>query len=246
MIASTSASTSNGSSNSTFTSSASTDVIQIIPACITNPVVRDLYPALLEHNRTYGNPNIPLGTPHGRACEHIRRLKVQNKLSDAEIILLEQLQFRFYSLEQVYETSDFEDLFARLLTYAADHDGDVSPPKKYHKDPELGAWVTGVRRKGPESVFPQERVQRLEAIGFLWTSPRACGSKFMLQLKILSDQVAAQTPNVFGEEKIQIWVRAQQEAAKRGTLSLTRRHYMVELLQREDWVETERPWEAAV
>jgi hypothetical protein len=44
------------------------------------------------------------------------------------------------------QTDRFDDFVQRLISYAAQHDGDVSPPKKYPADPELGAWVTAVRR----------------------------------------------------------------------------------------------------
>lgn len=35
-------------------------------------------------------------------------------------------------------------MFEKLLKDRGEY-GDVSPPKKYNYDPELGSWVTGIR-----------------------------------------------------------------------------------------------------
>jgi hypothetical protein len=49
---------------------------------------------------------------------------------------------------------------------------------------------------------------------------------------------------VWDNPQHQKWIRAQQVAAQKGTLSATRQHYIQELLQTdEQWVTRERPWE---
>jgi hypothetical protein len=174
-------------------------------------------------------------------------LHIQGKLSRQDIALLESLQFQFYNLEQVYETADFDVLFQRLVAFRDENDGNVSPPKKYAPDPELGAWVTGIRRKGLNGVHPQHLAQ-LSRIDFQWTSPRVCGSAFMKQYRTLSERIEKQKAGgdatVWGDPEVQTWIQAQQQAAKRGTLSETRQHYLQEMLGgRADWIEMERPWE---
>jgi len=188
-------------------------------------------------------------------------LAIQQKLSPEEVSWLESIAFRFHTLEQVYETADFNELYQRLVQYQADNDGDVSPPKKYKPDPELGAWVTGIRRKGPENVDPQHKVL-LDATGFQWVSPRACGSQFMNQYRDIlarleqekqqqqaagASSSATATSTVWQDVTVQKWIRSQQEAARRGTLSETRRHYLETMLRHnENWVEQERPWEVVL
>jgi len=201
------------------------------PSSIQSPVLRQVYPALLEHKRQYGNPNIPLGTSEGRQCQTLRRLHIQQKLTDDEVLLLENLGFLFHSLEQVYETGDFDDLYQRLLKYLQET-GDVSPPKKYPADPELGAWVTGIRRLGPNKVQP-EHVDKLNDISFQWTSNRKCGSAFMKQYRQIQERLAAEGDSVLEDADIQKWIQAQREAAPR--MSETRKHYMERLLGR-DWI----------
>uniref|UniRef100_A0A7S3LCQ6 Helicase-associated domain-containing protein n=1 Tax=Amphora coffeiformis TaxID=265554 RepID=A0A7S3LCQ6_9STRA len=133
---------------------------------IVSPVLRQVYPNMIKHMEEYGNPNIPLGSSDGRHCETLRRLNTQNKLTEHETELLADLGFRWHNLEEVYKVSDFGELYQRLLQYRQENDGDVSPPKKYPKDPELDAWVAGLRRRGPDQVDPVHRV-KLDEIEFV-------------------------------------------------------------------------------
>ncbi|GAX24150.1 hypothetical protein FisN_4Lh232 [Fistulifera solaris] len=210
-----------------------------IPTEIKNAVLKSVYLDMVNFSRENGNPNIPLGSKEGRQCEQLRRLAVQGKLSEQEMELLQKMNFRFYSLEQVYETADFDELYGKLVKYRDENDGDVSPPKKYNKDPELGAWVTGIRRKGKDYLDP-DHVKKLDAIQFDWVSPRGCGSQFMTQYRDLLRR-KSQGEDIFQDEAARKWLRAQQEAAKRGTLSETRRHYMEALMQGKDWVTDKLP-----
>jgi hypothetical protein len=236
-----------------------------------SPVLKQVYPDLLQHVQEYGHPNIPLGSTAGRKCETLRRLHIQQKLSDTDVTLLEHLQFRFHSLEDVYATADFDELYARLVAYQTVTGGDVSPPKKYALDPELGAWVTGIRRvynsknehdkdvaNGDVNRVPNNmnatHVQALNNIGFQWSSPRQCGSSFMQQYRqILQDvetavgesesgnyesAAVAATDIVLSDPQIQQWIQAQREAAKKGSLSETRLHYLATLVG-VDWLSQE-------
>lgn len=202
---------------------------------ISSPVLQQVYPDLLKYVDEYGHPNIPLGSKEGRQCQTLRRLHIQNKLSEEEIEWLDSLGFTWHSLEDVYKYADFDEIFQRLLDYEANHpESNFQVPKKCKEDPELGAWVTGIRRLGKDGVNP-EHERRLDAIGFAWKSARKCGSKFMEQYRILSTRVNDETLGaVVAEESTVKWIRAQQEALKKGKLSQTRVHYMGSLFG-EDW-----------
>ena len=207
-----------------------------IPSFIQSPVLKQVYPALQEHMQQYGNPNIPLGTPQGRQCQTLRRLHIQQKLTDPEVQLLESIGFYFHSLEDVYQTADFDDLYGRLLDYRQQQHDESWPPKKYPSDPELGAWVTGLRRLGPAQVDP-EHADRLNAIDFAWKSDRKCGSAFMQQYRAVRERIQVEgAETVWQDAAVQQWVQAQREAVKRQTLSETRQHYMVQLVG-EGWLE---------
>ncbi|CAB9518814.1 expressed unknown protein [Seminavis robusta] len=210
----------------------------VVPDVITTKVLAQLYPALMEHKAQYGNPNIPLGTSEGRQCNVIRRMQVQEKLTASEVELLKELGFIFHALEDVYEHVDFEEMFPRLEVYKQQHDGSVDIPKKYAPDPELGAWVTGIRRLGKDRVDP-DHVNRLDQVGFVWVSTRKCGSKFMEQYRKIQQRLQDENDPavVWEDEDVVKFVRAQKEAFKRNTLSETRVEYMTRLLGEEWWTE---------
>jgi hypothetical protein len=200
----------------------SAEVEEALPDFLSSPVLRQVYPHLMEYKKLNGHVNIPLGSSAGRQCQTLRRLQLQQKLTDQEVELLSQLQFRFTSLDDVYYQVPFEEMFQRLLDYEQQHPGTgFQIPKKYPSDPELGAWVTGIRRLAPnltadqneesESTPPPtgrihpDHVERLNAIGFTWKSDRKCGSKFMQFYRELhqriQDETQKQTRDVLGNDE---------------------------------------------
>lgn len=207
----------------------------------TSPVLKQIYPKLLEYKETYGHPNIPLGTSEGRKCRTIRRLHIQKKLTDEEVEWLDSLGFIFHSLEDVYKDADFDELFDRLMAYEERHpESNFQVPKKCKEDPELGAWVTGIRRLKKDGVDP-EHAKRLDSVGFAWVSTRKCGSKFMLKYKELVARVEEEgLQRVLEDPEVCRWIKAQQDTMKRGDMSQTRIHYMENTFG-ESWttIETE-------
>ena len=216
----------------TFLSSTSQE-----PSCIESPVLKQVYPYLIQHLEKYGNPNIPLGTSQGRQCETLRRLQTQQKLTPEEVSLLENMGFRFDTLEDVYRKTDFDEMLARLLSHKEQYEKEgYQIPKKFPQDPELGAWVTGLRRLGPTGVDPSH-AKALEEIGFVWKSNRKCGSAFMKQYREIRDRIHTEGEGILTkEESILKWAQAQREAHRRGALSETRCHYMTQLFG-TDWLE---------
>jgi len=195
-----------------------------------SPVLKKHCGDIVQWKEIYGHPNIPLKYQGGKACQILRRLKVQHKLMDEEIAWLEEIGFRFHSLEDVYRFVDFDELLARLLKYEEEHpNNNFQVPKKCPEDPELGAWVTGIRRLGKDGVKPDHE-RRLCEIGFVWKSTRKCGSKFMNQFREWTKEVEARgVETVLEDPKAVAWIQAQQLALKRGTLSQTRVQYMGQL-----------------
>ena len=210
-----------------------------LPSEITTKALVQVYPAMVAHQAEFGNPNIPVGTAEGRQCNIIRSLHIQGKLSPAEVSLLEEMGFIFRALEDVYQNVDFDELFARLEQYKQDHNGDLDIKKKYAPDPELGAWVTGIRRLGKDGVS-KEHAQRLDDVGFVWVSSRKCGGRFMQQYRDLQKRLEEDLEDrdaVFADLDVAKFVRAQKEAYARNVLTEARVEYMTRLLG-DDWWES--------
>ena len=224
--------TSSSSSSTSLFYSEGQDETSGLPASIESPVLKQLYPKLLEHKVQYGHPNIPLGSSEGRQCDTLRRLHIQQKLSPAEEELLTEMGFRFHSLEDVYGKVDFDELFQRLEDYEKEYKTGYQVPKKFVTDPELGAWVTGIRRLGPAKL-DANHTRRLNEIGFAWKSNRKCGSKFMMQYRIyrerLEKEEGGSVEALLQDDEVINWLTAQKRAKERGALSETRTQYLDQL-----------------
>jgi len=206
-----------------------------IPSFIVNPVLAQVYPALIAHNERYGNPNIPLGCTDGKRCKTLRRLHFQNMLTEDETNLLTELGFRFHSFEDVYYECDFDEMLFKLSLYNKEFQT-YQIPKKYEPDPELGAWVTMLRRLRQKNELPRVQIDKLDAVGFEWTSTRKCGSSFMKRyrevLSYLSKVVEAGgevKELVYEDTEIMKWVDAQRQIYENGKLSESRAQYMDDL-----------------
>eukprot|EP00551_Chaetoceros_affinis_P016465 CAMPEP_0203691600 /NCGR_PEP_ID=MMETSP0091-20130426/3887_1 /ASSEMBLY_ACC=CAM_ASM_001089 /TAXON_ID=426623 /ORGANISM="Chaetoceros affinis, Strain CCMP159" /LENGTH=312 /DNA_ID=CAMNT_0050562161 /DNA_START=1 /DNA_END=939 /DNA_ORIENTATION=+ len=216
-----------------------------LPSFVQSIVLKQVYPAMVKHTKEYGNPNIPLGNNDGKKCKTLRRLAFQKKLTDEEMALLEGMNFRFNSLEEVYDEADFDECLERLLKYEEEYKTNYQIPKKYKPDPELGAWVTMIRRIGRDNI-PRDRREKLDAINFAWISTRKCGSSFMSNFRLIKekldkcclvcqDQDTTQNTDedcvkeVLNDVDVKKWIRAQADAAKNGNLSDARIDFMDQL-----------------
>lgn len=206
-----------------------------IPLFITSPVLQLVYPALLRHIEEFGNPNIPLGSTDGKRCKTLRRLHFQNKLTDKEVELLTEIGFRFHSFEDVYNEIEFEDMFKKLVHYYQ-QTNTFQIPKKYDPDPELGAWVTMLRRLYRLNELPQNEIDCLDEVGFEWVSTRKCGSSFMSYYrKVLAHlnevmEAGGDVRKLLEEEhEIRKWIDSQRLSWENGRLSDSRCSYMDKL-----------------
>lgn len=206
-----------------------------IPSFIASPVLTQVYPALVAHKAKFGNPNIPLGSTDGKRCKTLRRLHFQNKLTEAEAALLTEMGFVFHSFEDVYHECDFDEMLGKLMNYHLKFDT-YQIPKKYEPDPELGAWVTMLRRLNNANDLPAIQIEKLDSIGFEWVSTRKCGSSFMKRYREVFAYLAKiveaggdVSELVHEDADVMKWVNAQRLAYENGNLSESRGEYMDDL-----------------
>lgn len=206
-----------------------------VPPFVVSPLLQQVYPALIAHKEKFGNPNIPLGSSDGKRCKTLRRLHFQNKLSKEEEAHLTGLGFRFHSFEDVYYECDFDEMLKKLLEYQREFQT-FQIPKKYEPDPELGAWVTMLRRLKRTDELPGDQVDKLNAVKFEWISTRKCGSSFMSKyrevlnkLKEVADSGGDTAKLLSTDVEIRKWIDAQRTVFDNGKLSESRVQYMDEL-----------------
>jgi hypothetical protein len=87
---------------------------------------------------------------------------------------------------------------------------------------------------GKSMALDVHHQQRLDEIGFSWTSSRKCGSQFMKQYRTLYTDLMDATSDherrkIWEQPTVQNWMAAQRESHRRGTLSATRYQYLQQL-----------------
>mmetsp|Transcript_5644 Transcript_5644/g.7387 ORF Transcript_5644/g.7387 Transcript_5644/m.7387 type:complete len:158 (-) Transcript_5644:339-812(-) len=150
-----------------------------------------------------------------------------------------------------------------LVEYEAEFQTNYQIPKKYKPNPELGAWVTGIRRlynnpskyasttntdTDTKKQLDPTHIDKLNSIGFAWQSTRKCKSPFMTQYRDLKARCSS-SPEEGGdgesihtimkqEPTILKWIQTQQDVYHKGNLSETRTLYLSQLLDNEEWMTT--------
>ena len=140
--------------------------------------------------------------------------------------------FRWNSFEDVYTEVDFDEMLDKLISYKM-KEGTFQIPKKYVSDPELGAWVTMLRRLYSRDALPEDEVQKLNDVGFEWVSSRKCGSSFMTRYREVLEQLSENSENAAmvmeGDAQMKKWIYDQKCVYENGKLSDSRIQYMDDL-----------------
>jgi hypothetical protein len=64
-------------------------------------------------------------------------------------------------------TADWEALFQALVVFK-ENQGHCRVPQRWSENPQLGTWVGYQRKAFRKGKLSEERVARLEALGFEW------------------------------------------------------------------------------
>jgi GNAT superfamily N-acetyltransferase len=129
-------------------------------------VWEEMFEALSEYKRQHGDCKVPnryRGNPKLNAWVNTQRLfKKKGRLSEARIRRLEQIGFVLDPREALWE-----EMFGALLDYCQKH-GDCNVPYEWTSNPKLGKWVVNQRQVKNTRRLSEERIRRLNEIGFQW------------------------------------------------------------------------------
>ena len=132
---------------------------------------------LKEYKEKYGDTLVPnrydVNPQLGRWVDNQRVKYKRNQLSDERIHRLNELGFVWDANEAFWE-----EMFAELKEYKAKY-GDTLVPTIYEDNPKLGRWVSNHRKhykykqSGKDSWLTDERIARLNRVGFVWDAIEA-------------------------------------------------------------------------
>lgn len=173
----------------------------------------------LELPRSY---TIHSGVPVGKWLELQRQVQAgqrPGRLTAKQAAKLEKLGIRWnHRLEAAWEKG-----FASAQKYRTEH-GDLLVPVRYRdkNDFALGEWIVYNRQRYLGGNLTQNRIERLEAIGMVWSTSNdlweqnyAAATQYYLEHGDLEVPIKYETPSGFG---LGVWLGAQRAAHKAGEL----------------------------
>lgn len=171
----------------------------------------------LELPRSY---TIHSGVPVGKWLELQRQVQAgqrPGRLTAEQAAKLEKLGIRWnHRLEAAWEKG-----FASAQKYRTEH-GDLLVPVRYRdkNDFALGEWIVYNRQRYLGGNLTQNRIERLEAIGMVWSTSNdlweqnyAAATQYYLEHGDLEVPIKYETPSGFG---LGVWLGAQRAAHKAG------------------------------
>lgn len=173
----------------------------------------------LELPRSY---TIHSGVPVGKWLELQRQVQAgqrPGRLTAEQAAKLEKLGIRWnHRLEAAWEKG-----FASAQKYRTEH-GDLLVPVRYRdkNDFALGEWIVYNRQRYLGGNLTQNRIERLEAIGMVWSTTNdlweqnyAAATQYYLEHGDLEVPIKYETSSGFG---LGVWLGAQRAAHKAGEL----------------------------
>ena len=173
----------------------------------------------LELPRSY---TIHSGVPVGKWLELQRQVQAgqrPGRLTAEQAAKLEKLGIRWnHRLEAAWEKG-----FASAQKYRTEHGGLLVPVRYRDKnDFALGEWIVYNRQRYLGGNLTQNRIERLEAIGMVWSTSNdlweqnyAAATQYYLEHGDLEVPIKYETPSGFG---LGVWLGAQRAAHKAGEL----------------------------
>ena len=171
--------------------------------------------ALVQYKKEYGDCNVPRRWPKSPKLatwvQNLRTRKMRGRLSANQTHRLEAIGF-------VWDVhlDAWEEMFTALVVYKDKH-GDCKVPAKCRKYPELGRWV---RKQRARVTLTDERIRRLDGIGFIWDVLEAQWEAMFAALLSYKDthddcEVPAKWPE---NPMLGAWVGTQRQKRKNRAL----------------------------
>jgi hypothetical protein len=173
---------------------------------------------LQAYKKAQGNCNVPQDwSENPQLAEWVtnqRQFKKKGKLSEDRIQRLDEIGLVWDTLD-----ASWEKMFAALVIYK-DINGHCNVPHLCSKNPKLGKWVHKQRQKRRNSQLSEERICRLDQIGFLWDILDAWWEeKFAELLAYKEINGHCNVPRHCKNQGLGGWVTTQRTVRKTGLLS---------------------------
>jgi len=194
------------------------------------------YAELLRYKQAHGNCDVPNRWKEdpklGKWVSSQRLLKQQGELSRERMWMLEEIGFN-WGIRSRGAIKPWEARYAELLRYKQAH-GNCDVPNRWKEDPKLGKWVSIQRQLKQQGKLSQERMRKLEEMGFNWGANRGANKPWEARYaELLRYKQAHGNCDVFylwkGNLQFCRWVSCQRLLKQQGKLSQERMRMLEEI-----------------
>ena len=168
----------------------------------------DRYAQRVRWKQIHGTCQVPKAEgPLGRWVARQRELRKKGRLSEDREALLQELDFTWNTNEAAWAAR-----FQQLVDWKEAH-GHTCVPIAYG---ELGMWCAKARQLKRKNKLSQERIEKLESIGFTWSTASADWHERFQLLKAFKERHGH--TDVPFEGELGWWVHSQRQTKRKGRI----------------------------
>jgi superfamily II DNA or RNA helicase len=198
-----------------------------------------MHERLKNYHTQHGNADIPYGWKEdqklARWVNTQRQRRKNDRITEDQVRLLDELGFTWH-----HERGSWEDRLAEVAAFVTKH-GHCEIPLNHPENPKLGRFVNNTRTQWNGGQLSDDRITKLDALGFLWASSRktilaadgisADWQARFEQLKAYKERFGDCSVPVKWNENPQLgtWVSNQRQERKSGTLHPERQRLLDEI-----------------
>ncbi|MDD6309771.1 MAG: helicase associated domain-containing protein, partial [Chlamydia suis] len=174
---------------------------------------------LQRFQEEHGHFKVPVGYPQNPQLaswvSHQRADFKEGKLAEDKVARLEELGFVWDILKEVWEEN-----FLELQRFREEH-GHCKVPEGYPQNPQLASWVSTQRYAFKKGKLAEDRIARLEEIGFVWRVLEEAWEENFLELKRFREEHGhCKVPVGYPQNpQLASWVSNQRTKFKKGKLA---------------------------
>ncbi len=203
----------------------------------------DMFEALVEFHRREGHFNVPRsGVEPAALSDWVRRQRREKKKGKGAYLTGERIE-RLQGIGFIWDEAEaaWEEMYRALAAFRAARNHCIVPDK-WPENPRLARWVTTQRKLYRQRNLTEERIRRLEKLGFIWDAKTIYWEELFAALALYRDRYGnCLVPEGYiGHSDLAWWVAAQRKARLSGQLDPER----IERLTALDffWDQQEADW----
>jgi superfamily II DNA or RNA helicase len=182
----------------------------------------EMFAALVQFRDRFGHCNVPANWPEDRQLVQWvnwqRQIRRDGRLAAERIQRLDALGFDWGALAA--PTGLWDEMFARLVQFR-DRFGHCNVPLGWSEDLQLVRWVNQQRKIRRQWRLSEDRIQRLDALGFEWGPRASAWDKMFETLVQFKERFGHCNVPLGWSEDLQLvrWVNQQRQLRRQGSLS---------------------------